>query len=220
MTREEYPGAGEYPGRTKYDRARAETYSRRSPRRNREEAKVLARILSAMPAGGDVLDAPCGAGRIARILLDRGDRVVAGDLSGEMLRKAGEDLGRGPRFIRCDLARLPFRDGSFDRSFSIRLFHHIPSAAVRSNMLRELARVTREEVVVTFFHPVSLHNATRWIERLLLGRKSPRVCFTARRLARDAATAGLTLERTCAVRRYLKDLWFAVLAKAGSPAGR
>lgn len=209
------PSTGElYPGRTKYDRARAETYSRRNPRRNREEARVLAGILDGLPSGASALDIPCGAGRIAPLLLERGHRVVCADLSADMIAKALESLGGRARFLRADLLRLPLAPKSFDLAFSIRLFHHLGDPGVRMAMLRELGRVARGKVVITFFHPVSFHNLQRWVERILLGRRSPRVCFTARTLAREAAAAGLRLECTRAVRAYAKDLWFAVLAPA------
>ena len=202
-----------YPGRTKYDRSRAEAYSRRSPGRNREEAAVLARVLDGLPPGRDILDVPCGTGRIAAILLDRGYRVFCGDLSPHMLEHAAALRGSGAIPFRGDLLRLPLAAGSFDHAFCIRLLHHIPGPEVRRSMLRELARVTRGKVVVTFFHPVSFHNLERWVLRLLTGRKSPRVSFTAATLDRDAAAAGLRVERTAAVSAYRKDLWFAVLGK-------
>jgi SAM-dependent methyltransferase len=203
-----------YPGRTKYDCGRAETYARRNPKRNREEAAVFRSIVDSLPPGREVLDVPCGTGRIADILLDRGYRVTCADLSSAMLEHAATLRERGAISLRADLARLPLAPGTFDHAFCIRLFHHLPSPGVRRIMLGELGRVTRGNVVLTFFHPISFHNLERWIARLLAGRRSPRVCFTSGTLAREAATVGLRLERTVALGAYRRDLWFAVLGKA------
>lgn len=175
---------------------------------------MLARILAGMPRGCEVIDVPCGAGRVSRMLLDHGHRVTGADLSRDMLLEASSALGSEARLLRADLTRLPFPGESFDHAFCIRLFHHIPSPAIRVAMLRELARVTRGIVVLTFFHPISTHNFARWLRGRLTGKKSLRVSFTPRTLHREAAEAGLTLERTLAVSAYQKDLWFAVLRKA------
>jgi ubiquinone/menaquinone biosynthesis C-methylase UbiE len=208
------PGVEPYPGRTKYDRSMAARYSRRSPARNREEGRVLARILEGMPPGCEVIDVPCGAGRVSRLLTDHGHRVTSADLSSDMLCEASSALGKEARLLRADLLRLPFSGGSFDHAFCIRLFHHLPSPATRVAMLRELGRVTRGSVVLTFFHPISTHNFARWLRGKLTGRKSFRFSFTCGTLRLEASMAGLALERAIAVRAYQKDLWFAVLGKA------
>lgn len=90
--------------------------------------KVLARV----QARGDetVLDAGCGTGRLTGELLDllpRG-RVVAVDLSQNMLRTAREQLHAAPghvQFVSVDVQHLPFRQ-CFDGIFSTATFHWVP----------------------------------------------------------------------------------------------
>jgi uncharacterized protein YbaR (Trm112 family) len=48
-----------------------------------------------------------------------------------------------------DIRRLPFRDGAFDGAVSLRLFHRLQPQARREG-LRELARVSRRWVVVSY----------------------------------------------------------------------
>ncbi|PYY05801.1 MAG: methyltransferase type 11 [Acidobacteria bacterium] len=91
--------------------------------------KVVDRVL----ARGDeiVLDAGCGTGKLTAELLGKlpRGRVVAVDLSENMLRAAGEQLT--PRFgdqillVAADLEDLPFNQ-CFDGIFSTAVFHWVP----------------------------------------------------------------------------------------------
>ena len=200
-----------YSGRTKYGPSMAERYARRNPKRNAEEARVLEALLGGLPAGGKVLDVPCGAGRIAKILSHRGFHVTCGDLSADMVAAAGRSLDSAIPRLRADLLHLPFADQSFDHAFAIRIFHHLPTPEIRIQALRELSRVARQKVILTFFHPISLHSARRWIQGKLTGRPSRRARFGTKTLAAEAGEAGLEVELTRGLRPYLKDLWFAVL---------
>jgi len=68
-----------------------------------------------------VLDLPCGSGRLMGPLMDRRCRVVGADLSPEMVQEAESRLRGSPGllgFVRCDVHRLPFRDGAFDMVFN------------------------------------------------------------------------------------------------------
>ncbi|HEY7200990.1 MAG TPA: ubiquinone/menaquinone biosynthesis methyltransferase [Candidatus Dormibacteraeota bacterium] len=106
------------------------------------------------PADGRALDVACGSGKLTaelRRLAPRG--VVAGlDFSGEMLRVAAA-AEPGPRYVRGDGLRLPFRDGAFDAvtvAFGLRNF------ADPERGLCEMRRVLRpggRAVVLEFVRP-------------------------------------------------------------------
>jgi ubiquinone/menaquinone biosynthesis C-methylase UbiE len=68
-------------------------------------------------AGTRLLDAGCGSGGAAWLAAERGALVTGLDLCAELLAIAGDRLPQG-RFVRGDLAALPFRDGSFDVVFA------------------------------------------------------------------------------------------------------
>ncbi|PWB69808.1 MAG: hypothetical protein C3F15_14640 [Holophagae bacterium] len=96
-----------------YERA-ARGYSGRRGRgpagvvRRREQAAVLA--LTGAGPGQLILDAGCGDGEVAGLLLGRGARVVAVDLA---LAMADAARGRGAHAVRADMRSLPLR-GGFD----------------------------------------------------------------------------------------------------------
>jgi ubiquinone/menaquinone biosynthesis C-methylase UbiE len=68
-------------------------------------------------AGSRLLDAGCGSGGAAWLAAERGALVTGLDLCAELLAIARDRLPQG-RFVRGDLAALPFRDGSFDVVFA------------------------------------------------------------------------------------------------------
>ena len=89
-----------------------------------------------------VLDVGCGTGFATEGLLEHVDDVYALDQSIHQLEKAWAKLGKhGPvQFVRGDAERLPYRDGSFDVTWSSGSIEYWPNPVVA---LRELRRVTR-----------------------------------------------------------------------------
>ncbi|MBW3619409.1 MAG: class I SAM-dependent methyltransferase [Actinobacteria bacterium] len=96
---------------------------------------------AARPAGAVVLDVASGPGNVAIALIARGARrVVALDLSLNMLLEGARRDYPDVAFVHGDAQRLPFPDGSFDAvtiSFGLR---NVPDPRVA---LEEFARVLR-----------------------------------------------------------------------------
>jgi trans-aconitate 2-methyltransferase len=88
------------------------------------------RVLDRVAVAGNehVLDAGCGSGRLTMELAARvpAGRVVACDLSDNMVRVARKTLGVAPDriVVRADLSQLPFRS-AFDLIFSTATFHWV-----------------------------------------------------------------------------------------------
>src|ERR671931_545178 len=80
--------------------------------------------------GARVLDLGSGHGSHGAAFEERGARVVSVDL---------RPLG-GPRPVRADALRLPFRDGSFDGVVSANMLEHVRST---KRAFAEIARVLR-----------------------------------------------------------------------------
>jgi SAM-dependent methyltransferase len=106
----------------------------------RADPRVARFILDALGEAETVLNVRAGAGSYEPE--DR--RVVAVELSLAMIRQRRE--GSAP-VVQASAMELPFRDGSFDAGLAILTVHHW---ADRAKGLRELARVARRCVLVTF----------------------------------------------------------------------
>lgn len=98
---------------------------------------------------GRVLEACCGTGALALMLLQRGLDVYAFDLAPRMLaRAAARFAGAGlspAALVQADVARLPFVDRSFDYVLVTGALGLLPRPLLGS-ALRELARVGRREL--------------------------------------------------------------------------
>ena len=98
-----------------------------------------------VPAGGTVVDCPCGAGPALRALRpDAGVRYVAADLSPAMLRRARERAAeRGLaeiEFVRAEAGDLPLEDSSADLFLSYWGLHCFPDPRAA---IEEIGRVLR-----------------------------------------------------------------------------
>lgn len=123
----------------------------------------LHRILDALPlpAGGAVLDVPCGDGFYARRLAERmaGGRLVAADASDDYLARARTNLADVPtsaevQVRKADAYHLPYPAGTFDLAWCAQsLISLDPEAAVR-----ELFRVTRPNGAVGVLEVDEFHH--------------------------------------------------------------
>jgi SAM-dependent methyltransferase len=93
-----------------------------------------------------VVDIGCGVGRLTRVLAARTQRVIAVDVSAEMLAQARElNPGLGNvEWVHGDGRGLPgVRDGAVDACVSHVVFQHIPDPAITLGYVREIGRVLR-----------------------------------------------------------------------------
>lgn len=211
-----------YAGRTKYDEpGKAAEYRARSPRRDEEEWALLARLIDGLaepPA--TAWDVPCGTGRVAERLLDRGIVTWCGDLSPAMraeteTRLAGRKGFRGARHFDLEDPGLgPFE--TTDLVVCMRFLHHLPDRVHRLRVLRTLRRICGGHVLLSFHHPVSFHNAQRLLRRLFTGRSGDRHTLTPRSLRSEAGEAGLEVLGLHALAAYRRELWVAVLRPVGT----
>ena len=86
------------------------------PEYTEREADVLARTL-AVPSGAEVLDVPCGGGRLSLALAQRGYRLTGVDWSQEFLNHArSSDAAHAVTWERRDMRDLPW-PARFDGAF-------------------------------------------------------------------------------------------------------
>lgn len=74
-----------------------------------------------------VLDAGCGMGRFAEVVVKYGGTVVGLDLS-YAVDSAARNLAEyeSAHFLQADLCRIPLREGIFDLIYSLGVLHHTP----------------------------------------------------------------------------------------------
>jgi SAM-dependent methyltransferase len=110
------------------------------------------RAFAGIPAGAEILDVPCGTGRLAEALLEQGYRICGADISGAMLEIAKRKLARfGDRFstLVADVHALAEeRPKSFDCALCARVLMHFPLDE-QIRFLGAVARLSRGPVVFT-----------------------------------------------------------------------
>ncbi len=119
---------------------------------------ALARLRQlGLPQGGQVLDVPCGAGRLTAALQQLGLRAVGVDLLPEARRLLGD------AFREADLAgALPFADSDFDCVVSTEGIEHLENPF---HFLREVGRVLRPGGVLVLTTPntVGIRSRVRFL---------------------------------------------------------
>ena len=89
-----------------------------SPEHSNREADTLTRLLCAAP-GAELLDVPCGAGRLSLALAERGYRLTGVDVSREFLRHArSHDAPNRVNWEHREMRDLPW-PGRFDGAFCV-----------------------------------------------------------------------------------------------------
>ena len=171
------------------------------------ERKTLEQMLSVLPRGSSLLDVPVGTGRIAEVLLDRGFRVMAADISNEMIDVAREriaKLGGNLPALRASADSLPFPDGSFDAVVSMRFLPHISNES-RRLMLREMARVTKRWVIFSNSFSSGWYRGRRVMKRYLGHQAPTRYPVTEENLKEDLQFANLAETKRLWTFRFVSE---------------
>jgi SAM-dependent methyltransferase len=193
---------------TKYDR---ELHKRISSIFERRAIRRALAVTGARDA--NVLDVPCGAGRLTPLLSPVSARLVSCDYSPAMLR-VFRRTHRGPCFVGSAFD-LPFADRSFDVVFSARLSHHIGSDARRAAYLCEIMRISTGWVIVTIFDRNSLKNRLREVSRRLRAKRSKHT-FARGDVERIARERGFTVAAAFPLSRLASGQVFYVLQRSGT----
>ncbi len=110
-----------------WDRA-AERYAKRPVQDEAAYAYTLERTRAHLAPGGRALELGCGTGTTALKLADATGRIVASDLSAEMIRiardKATAQGTTNVTFVQSDAGAPP--DGEFDAVMAFNLLHLLP----------------------------------------------------------------------------------------------
>jgi ubiquinone/menaquinone biosynthesis C-methylase UbiE len=170
---------------------------------DRFEKQFARDLLVLVGTDGAVLDAPCGNGRFFDIFSAAKELIMV-DYSANMLQALEEKHGASEnvRLIRADITEMPLDDESVDLCFCMRLFHHMKTDEVRLNALRELSRITRKYVGLSFYNK----NCLSYYYRRVLGKKIRGNYVTSSHLRELAGQAGLEcIERRPSVNLFEKQ---------------
>ena len=120
----------------------ARTAERFAAQQDARAGELAERVRAFLLAGGDerALDVGCGAGALALALAPLVREVVGVDRVPELLALARERAPENATFVEADATQLPYGDGEFDLSGTLRTLHHVPRPEL---VAAELARVTK-----------------------------------------------------------------------------
>jgi ubiquinone/menaquinone biosynthesis C-methylase UbiE len=107
-------------------------------------------------------------------------------------------------FLVEDVLATSFADDTFDAVICNRLFHHFFEPEIRVRALRELARISRGPIVISFFCSESISSTAFLLKNQL--RRTPatdRVPIPFRAISADIAEAGLKVEQRIATKPLL-----------------
>ena len=194
-------------------------YQRRIHKRfgTRHEWRLIQRHLDRVGHSRVILELPCGGGRITPSFADRADFIIEADIAVGQIRygRATSTLTVPRAWMTASAFHIPLRDASVDGTICIRLAHHLPTPPERERLFRELMRVSKRFIIVTFFDHYSLKNLTRRM-RHPFDRKPPKMTMTTERVAELAREGGWRLVAAPPLNRIASGHRFALLVKDGA----
>ena len=150
---------------------------------------LLRSLLQSQGHSERILELPCGGGRLSAQIEPFTDLLVEADIAeGQVLygkKNAPQDKPR--IWMTASAFHIPFKNDSFDGTVCVRLCHHLPTENERERLMKELFRVSRRFVLMTFFDYHSLKNRLRRIRRPFNHKpsKATMTMDNVRRLARE-----------------------------------
>ena len=204
-----------YKGRVKYTPEKARAYQVRAEGKERSELRLVERAFKVVPRGR-VMDAPCGGGRATLLLASLGYDMTAADLSDSMIEITREKIAQAGLKIpveKQDLEKLTYADQHFNSILSFRLFHHFPDAAIRQRVVRELCRVAKDYVALSYFSPYSFTSLNRKLRAARGGRKSQKHSTSLSEVRSYFESCGFELVRDFARLNLIHTLHIAVFRR-------
>ena len=112
---------------------------------------------------GMTLEAGCGYGRFLDVVENMGGEIVGFDLSIDSIELAQDFVGFREKvhLIQCDVFNPPFREGYFNRIFSIGVLHHTPDTHAAFHALVPLLK-KNGEIAIWVYPPELVSSPNRW----------------------------------------------------------
>jgi SAM-dependent methyltransferase len=158
----------------------------------RDEYKVMAPYLAALPKGAEILDGGCGLGDWVLYLSRKGYRTIGLDLSRKTI---GQLKARFPEaeFAAGDIRATGFEDDRFDAYFSWGVIEHFEAGPQDS--IREAFRILKPGGLLFVSTPLdnfrhALRGSFRRPEAMVAGSRFYQYRFTRAELAHELGRAG------------------------------
>lgn len=177
--------------------------------------RVVERALRHVIAARSIIDIPCGTGYLTEVVRGAFPLTFAADVSPTMVRKALSKVDAVG--LVTDLQRLALRDSVVDCVLNVRFMVHF-GPEERTQFLSEMARVSRQYVLVNYNHRYNVKYALRRIrsafgrvENKKVSRKASR-----RELNQEAKTANLSVVKIFPgnpLLPFMSERWLVLLEK-------
>jgi len=216
-TEDNSPRSDEHRLRIKHSIEKAEKYQKRKAGKHRAEMALIRRALPLLRNVRTILDAPCGVGRATVMLAQEGYEMTGIDLGEgalEFTRKAVEEAGCKAVIEKQDLVKLDYADGQFDAVLCFRLIHHLPTPQHRDEIIRELCRVAKKYVLISYLSPWSLTSVRRKLKAKLGIRQTPQHVTPLSELHVYFNRHGYTLNKDLAQTMLVHSLHLALFEKS------
>lgn len=209
-----------YRQRIKHTTEQADKYQHRKARKHHKEMLLIERALQTLTNVRTVLDAPCGVGRASLLLDQKGYEVTGVDLGEGALQAARKAVAAADAHVvieRADLEQLPYADCGFDACLCFRFIHHLPTDALREQIIQELCRVSRRYVLISYLSPLSVTSVRRELEQRFSGKTSVQHRTSLTTLEQHFKRQGFVLEQDLEQLPLLHSLHLAIF-KSKEPA--
>jgi tRNA A-37 threonylcarbamoyl transferase component Bud32 len=195
----------------------------------RREIHTIRKALSRVPSGSRVLTMPCRAGRCFELLMQRGFRVTCADSSESALQCASrrwEKLAEHtnsnalePSFVLTECLQTNFPEGHFDAVICTGFFDRLDTSERRIEALKELRRISRGPVVVSFCNAFALGSLQLGLTRTRSANASRRrIPVPVWAFLNDIRRAGLKPVARHSVLWGISPLWHIVSVPASGHA--
>ncbi len=115
--------------------------------------------------------------------------------------------------MAADALQLPFGDRSFDLVMAVRLLHHLHTEEQQGACVRELLRVARRWVILTFADARSLKGRNRRFRQRWFGRKRGEAMLERGKVLEKARSLGFRPQRFVPVSRLFSTQTYALLER-------
>jgi len=160
----------------------------RGRRLDRIDKAFARKLYSMVGSNAHIVDIPCGTGRFFEIF-SKAAKLTMIDYSESMLKVAKErhEIPENVTMLQGDIASLPLSDNSADLCFCMRFFHHLDNDKITLKVLKELSRISRKYVAISFYN----RNCLRYYRKKLRGKKIRAYYFSFSHIVELAKQAGL-----------------------------